>query len=511
MGRTWNSDRARDHIDRKLADVDTVEIIDYTRDMSLENIPANKAYWMHGVHLYADILNLADMLGDEKEIDHQQTLRFLNQHYRAVDRILTRCDARQVDFHNQRLHGVVAKPYTNATNPNAEADRIRRGVAIAQLIIDVLAETGDDDKGIPNAKVRVGIDSGQALAVNNGRHGGREPLFLGDPANRAAKLSGAGQGCGIFMTNTAREKLGWEKATNEEAKALTKAEIADCQDKAELPVSKDDIIQEWRDDLAKKPIEAFKFSRHTPPLHRLAVADLSPGNSRRQEAISLYADIAGFTAYVRNNIETNPQDVVRVFHVIRAELDRVLGTEFQGRRIRHIGDCLHGLICEGTSKTTDQEETVSTSVLCAGGLRSSFNLACQRLAEAGIDTDALGLAIGFEFGPVTITRLGLKGRMVRCSVSHCVRIGEREQDRCNGTETALGKTAYDNGTDAVRQLFGASRQVANLTYNEAVTKLTQKGDATARGAAEAAAAASAMPAAATAAAAKPIRPHASRS
>jgi len=66
-------------------------------------------------------------------------------------------DAVEVDFHNQRLRTVVAKPY------DSEAERVHRAVAIAQWIIDVLGQTGEDADH-PSAKVRVGIDSGKALA-----------------------------------------------------------------------------------------------------------------------------------------------------------------------------------------------------------------------------------------------------------------------------------------------------------------------------------------------------------
>ena len=62
-------------------------------------------------------VNLADMLhvtDVEGETCHRRTLRFLNLHYRAVHRILQRVDAIFVDFHNQRLHAVVAKPYDSA-------------------------------------------------------------------------------------------------------------------------------------------------------------------------------------------------------------------------------------------------------------------------------------------------------------------------------------------------------------------------------------------------------------
>ncbi len=41
--------------------------------------------------------------------------------------------------------------------------------------------------------------------------------------------------------------------------------------------------------------------------------------------------------------------------------------------------------------------------LCAGAMRSSFSLAINRLGESGTDAKSLGLAIGFEFGPMTVT------------------------------------------------------------------------------------------------------------
>jgi hypothetical protein len=109
MSKTWNRDRAASHIDNRLAEVESVTVADFKRDMSMENIPTNKAYRMDAVHLYADILNLSNMLAttaDEGVTCHRRTLRFLNQHYRAVHRILSRCEVRRVDFHNQRYRAL---------------------------------------------------------------------------------------------------------------------------------------------------------------------------------------------------------------------------------------------------------------------------------------------------------------------------------------------------------------------------------------------------------------------
>jgi hypothetical protein len=119
MARTWNKDRSSKRIDTRLAEValKDIEIKEYVRDTDLTNLSNRTAYRVNGVHLYADILNMTDMLNvtsTEGEVCHRRTLRFLNLHYRAVYRILQRTGMILVDFHNQRLHAVIAKPYSSA-------------------------------------------------------------------------------------------------------------------------------------------------------------------------------------------------------------------------------------------------------------------------------------------------------------------------------------------------------------------------------------------------------------
>jgi class 3 adenylate cyclase len=480
--RTWNKERASKRIKAKIAalPVKNIEIKEYVRDTDLSNLKSTVAYRLDGVHLYADILNLSDMLhvtDVEGETCHRRTLRFLNLHYRAVHRIVQRVDAILVDFHNQRLHTVIAKPY------DSEAGRVHRGVAMGQLVIDVLAQTGEDADH-PPAKVRVGIDTGKALAVNNGRRGHREPLFLGVPANHAAKRAGGGSATGIYLTNTARKAIGLKAVESEDATALTAAEILVSKNAAKLDVTADQIVEDWRQDLKNNPIGSFEFSGHTPPYSSLDIEQLSVKNSRRQDAATVYADIDGFTAYVAKNIasDDNAKHVVRTLNVLRSELDAALHEDFSGRKVRFIGDCVHGLLVEGTAQTTDEEETISNLTLCAGGMRSSFELALTKLKEDGTDAMSLGLAIGFEFGPMNVTRLGIRGELIRCSVSRAVLAAEDEQRRCLGSETAIGAVAYKKASAAVRDVFGVSRKRAGLTYDVALKELSDKNDKAAKAA-----------------------------
>jgi len=477
---TWNKDRAAERVEACIKElpVEDIEIRPYVRDTDLTGLEKHVAYRVDGVHLYADILNLDAMLNVtdvEGEMCHRRTLRFLNLHYRAVDRVIDSVDAIRVDFHNQRLHAVFAKPY------DSEADRVHRAIAAAQLIIEVLARTGEDADH-PPARVRIGIDTGTALAVSNGRRGQREPLFLGEPANHAAKRSGGGAATGIYLTNKARVAIGLSTVPDEDADALTKEQIQKSQDRAKLECTADHIIKEWQADLENNPIGRFEFSGHTPPFKDLDFEDLSVKNSRRQDAATIYGDIDGFTAYVTANIkeDASAKHVVRALHVLRSELNAVLHVDFEGRKVRFIGDCIHGLAGDGTAQTTNAEETISNMTLCAAAMRSSFELAIERLASWGTDARTLGLAVGFEYGPMTATRLGMKGDLIRCSVSRGVVSAEREQRRCTGKETAIGLAAYIAANTAVRKLFTSSRKVQDLDFDTAVEALAADGDEVAK-------------------------------
>jgi class 3 adenylate cyclase len=386
-------------------------------------------------------------------------------------------DAIEVDFHNQRLHAVFTKPYAS------EAERVHRAVATSQLIIDVLQETGESgDDPIPSAKVRVGIDTGIALAVSNGRRGHREPLFLGEPANKAAKRAGGGPATGIYLTNNARTAIGLGEVSNVDKTALSDQEVDKSEEEAELAVTKYEIVEAWRDDLKTNPIKKFEFSGHTPPFSKLDLDELSPSNSRRQDVVSIYADLDGFTNFVSDRISDNnkAKDVVRVLHVVRSELHATLTLDFDGCKVRFVGDCIHGILAEGTAQTTNEAETMSTATLAAGALRSTFELSVEKLKAEGYAASVLGLAVGFEFGPLAVTRLGMKGSMIRCAIGRNVLRSEVEQARCAGTESAIGPKAYVKATPAARDVFGSSRKRARLDYQTAVDELAKAGDKAAK-------------------------------
>jgi len=260
---------------------------------------------------------------------------------------------------------------------------------------------------------------------------------------------------------------------------LTTEEIEQSKDQAKLGITVDSVVKTWEEDLEKLPIGAFEFSAHTPPFATLDLELLTPKNSRRQDSVSIYADIDGFTSYVDERIDDDEpaKDVVRALHVLRAELDATLHADFAGRKIRFIGDCVHGVLVEGTAATTDAEDSAKNALLCAAALRSSFKLALERLDGAGVDVGSMGLAVGCDYGTQAITRLGMKGEMLRCVVGRAVLRSEEEQRRCDGQQTAMGEALAKAAPAAFRDHFGTSRRRSGFDYDAALAVLAKAEEA----------------------------------
>ena len=473
MKYNWDQERAETSIKKSCEAVKDVEIIKYTREKSLENIKVNEAYEMDAVHLYVDILNLSEILttasDNETETSHLRALRFFDTHFKAVKYIIKDTGSIFVDFHNQRLHAVIPKPYAD------EQQRLDRAVTIAKTIIDVVEQQRDlgGDDVIEGAKLRIGIDTGIALAVNNGRRANKEPLFLGDPANHAAKHSN-GSSQGIYLTAKAREILLLDKVENTKTVRMKVEQINTCITRS--GIDQKDLVERAITEIKAhtKKLSDFEFTRVTPTFESLDFLPLTRKNSKRQKIVSIYADIDGFTDYISQNLTSleGQKNIVRSLHVLRSEMDECLNKDFLGRRVRFIGDCLHGILCEGNAKTTDESLSVNTALEASSAIRSSFILAQEILKEEfGINSN-LGLAIGFDIGEIMLSRVGRHDDNSRFSLSLSTISSEDEQKRCDGNQTAIGENAYSHLKESYKSLFD-NRVANNLTF-ETVDQIYQE-------------------------------------
>lgn len=447
------------------------------RSSPIVRVPPSKAILVHGVHVYINLTDYHSVLVDatrETEARHKRALKFLHTHYSASDRVIVEYDAQRVDFHGPRLHAVIVTPPGSANEP----ERVKRALDFAQAMQRMIEVTGDKVLGGEfKTGVRIGIDTGMAVAVNSGRKDEQEPLFLGNPANYAAKLAD-GDDPGIFLSDRARLLLGLGALGSLRAQRSANyitfyAEVANAPTESLFGVTRSMSNQRVAalSEEVKATVEPqvraaeFTFHRHQPPLSSIDYSKLAPSNTIHMQMASIFADIDGFTNYVQTSIDTGKvQELVSNLHVIRRELAAVLKEDFDGRKVRFIGDCIHGVLAEGTRDYTNEAGTVETSVLCAGAMRSSFEL-CQAMLPGIAD---LGLAIGIELGNTPISRIGTRGDLaVRCATSRAVSESERLQSELDGTQTALGSKAMAEAPAKVRHLFRPSGIVPRLTYQAA--------------------------------------------
>jgi len=461
---SWNKERSRNRIKAAWNETDGLVVQDLVRETDLSSLGLKKVYRVDGVHVFASIPNAMTLLettGVEGERCHQRYLRFLNLYQRVTHVLIGQTDAQKVDFQNERLHFMLYKPYGD------EKLRIANAVVIADALQRLIADANKGHEELPDAVSRIGIETGTSLAVNNGTRGDREPLFLGDCVNHAAKLSD-GASPGIYLGRAARAVLGKDWVVDDPAKTrLTEKQIAELQGKADISINVQKLVESYEEEKKESPLGEFKFFRPTPPLRDLDPEDLSGARTARIDSSALMADIDGFTAYVTERMSDSKKaaTAVRVLHVIRKELRDVL-SDFGGRKIRYIGDCLQGIRADG-ERETDSAKTVRNAVRCAGALRSSFDLVKEQVPDAA----TLGLAIGLELGPVSITRLGVRGNKDRVLIGRAVSGAEAAQRNCAGSETEIGALAHDAADTSVRAIFVTGRRQRGLDFNTVELKL----------------------------------------
>lgn len=487
----------------------------------LFGLPDAAAVLVDTVQVYVRLLNYDDFRldrGSETPESHARGLALLHTLYGAADRVVEGVGAQRVDYHGARLHAVVIEPRGEAS----VGERVAAALELAEEMIELARLGGREFLGDPLAQLRfrVGIDLGPCVAINSGRSDEREPMFIGPAANHAAKLA-MGDVEGVYLSDSVRAAFGLRRAatlTEERATAASAIELGTLRDGAfdgDRRIIATARMDEWVEDVRESRTAAispadFRFHQHTPPLRSIDYAALSPSRSIRMPLAAIFADLDGYTAYIDRCMASGGLgEAVRLLHVLRSEFNAVVQSDFDGRKVRFIGDCILGILAEGRAGEVDITDTVTRAALCAGALRSSFALCSEILPEAR----KLGLAIGFETGPTPVSRIGIRGeRAVRVASSLAVRESEASQRECAGHQTRIGPNAYAHANTAVRTLFGFGRTADHLIYDDVVTQVDARrvaasvaGAPTGRGGA-----AILVGAAATAAAAAPARAYRAR-
>jgi len=497
----WDYLGARDRIRSKIKETPLFEVQNYAEEYypiflreqgmraerleppqkPLFDLPSNRAITVSTVQLYVNIVNYEDYRledGLETEFSHGRALQFLHLHYSACDRVVENTKAQRVDFHSSRMHAVVLE----SIGANVSLESVVEALHLAKQL-ELLSDQANRvlaDGGL-GAKFRIGIDAGPCVAINSGNGKDKEPLFLGSAANHAAKLAD-GDDAGIFLSDRVRAILNLPLMGSLELEKVNKISesdlirylnnqpFIDANGRVLLTENRaEELLGDWQKEIASEGllssnIPNFQFHYKVPPLSKIVYADLYPSNSIRMNLSSVFADLDGYTAYIDHAMITGRiPEAVMAIDVIRSELQSVLEQDFGGRKIRFIGDCIHGVLAEGSNTMVSSNQTIRSSALCAGALRSSFEICQDELSNV----DSLGLAIGIEFGETPISRIGIRGeRGVRVASSGCTISSENLQRECNGKQTKFGENALSIFPTDMENLVDGAGYAYDLSYDD---------------------------------------------
>ena len=433
----------------------------------LFSLPKGKAIVVDTVQIYISITNYDEFRMDaglETSASQERALRLLHLYYSAADRVIEGSPAQRVDFHSGRVHAVILE----ARDGGVSRETLGQALAFVEDFKRVAAVANQKLANSEfDAEFRVGIDVGTCVAINNGTGLEQEPLFLGGAANHAAKLAD-GDEPGVYVSDAVRRILGQPEigfyeqyrsipeeqvSINAARRGLDDRIVFGVQDRQPYT---DSIVGSWSEEIKRGDFPdftnpTFRFFHKEPPFSEINYSELMPSNTIRMPMVSMYADLSGYTKFIDNAVASGEiQSAVQAIYVIRAEFQSVVETDFGGRKVRFIGDCIHALVAEGSSSATNKRESVASAAKCAGGLHSSFNLCKATLGGL----DELGLAVGVELGVTPISRIGIRGdRSVRVASSVATTRSEKMQKECEHNGVKIGETALQAAPAALADIL----------------------------------------------------------
>ncbi len=452
---SWNINTSRARVEEYIQNMGDIYIEPLDREANLDSLltPTN-CRDIYGAHVYAQVSNfacLASSLTDEDE--YKRMIQALHIYQREVARIVESnaiFDGFRVHFQGSKLHALFYRPIRN---PRAIATR----AVLLQLVLkDFVTNVFNPAFSIDDFKIAGGTDIGNAIGTSNGIKGDRELLFIGSPANYAAKIVSDDWKMRLTERVYAELPADLQNLCFECGEGIYQLiglhliALNDLLDKYGIGWSREDSASRIESDKASSPLSIIKFSS-ADTLIRLD--DLSIHNSKRVEAASVFADVSGFTRYIDHaERDGRVTDALKVFHVIRRELATVIKVDFDGIRIQYQGDRVQGLL---HLPKDDQSSIALKAVRMAAAMQSSMGIIKQSLW--GIQE--LTLAVGVDFGTTLVSKLGQHAYRDRICLGEPVEMAARNEEKCEGNQIGIGSAVYDALPKQVQAPFTYSRSV----------------------------------------------------
>jgi hypothetical protein len=464
---TWNRKNAIERIKGVAHSIPAIEVSALTREMNLDNVTLGKPKRIAGAHVYCAVANEAAYITDPLDVHDPEAARELARTVhlwqREISRVVEDFDAVQIHFQGTRLHAILYRPVGDA------AEIALRALAMAAAVELTTRLAFNGIVGEAELEIITGASYGETLATRSGSRGDSELLFLGDAANQGAKaiskdarLRATGDLVELIDTSDGRPQITQEDDGYFRVD-IGRTKVEEIVEDLDLDWSIDGSSTRVTNDAEAIGVDSFKVSHATGTIDK---DNLGPSNVKLNHAASAFGDVDGFTALVQERMASGDEaGLVRLFHILRAELRHVTVRDFDTLRVQYQGDRIQAL---RHLKADDETDRALKAVRLAAAWQSSIE---DSIPAVEPDVTAVHLAVGLGAGPTLITKLGKTGnRDVICLGSE-VREASAIEGRLDADEVGLSSAVHGALPARVAALFTWSEEkgcylAKGLRYND---------------------------------------------
>ncbi len=465
---SWTYQRSLERIQRHLHNMGEIEVSKLVREADLEQLLSETVCRkIYGTHVYMQISNFARLASDSTsdQAGYKRLIQGVHIYQREVTRLVQGFGGALVHFQGPKLHALFYRPIDDGIELATRA-------ILLQLTLKDFVKTAFNpafpDYG--DFTIAGATDLGDAIGTSDGINGDRELLFLGAPANYAAKIISSAHR--LRLTQSIYDALpsDLQEICDQtidgpyQLKPITSDVLGDLLKAYGLSWSREESADRIADDIERFPLKEIDYSVAEVAIDLDA---LSIYNSKRVLGASIFADISGFTKYIDEATSDEEKiAALRILHAIRKETAYVIKDDFGGLRIQYQGDRIQGLY----HLPQDDTGAIAKKVVeAAVGLQSSIGYTLKEcLPELGEKN--LRLAIGIDIGTTLVSKLGARGQRDRICLGESVEDAALSEERCEGGEIGISKQIYTALPIYLSEFF---------TYNQAAkcfvaTDLTQE-------------------------------------
>jgi class 3 adenylate cyclase len=435
-----------------------------------------------GVHVYVEVTNFAHMVSLLKgnaagtQSNYQQLIQAVHLYQRAVKRLVLVFGGECVHFQGTKLHALFYLPRQRTGH---QVFQIGMQLATQALLFELALKEFVQSIFNPafpvwlDFTIASGTDIGTAIGTRDGIRGDQELLFLGSPANHAAKIISSANRLRLTQWMYATlpdclqqccDKVGQDLYQQDlyQLKPVTGEPLDELLKDFSLPWKRKDLAKQLTAEKRQYSLDKISGSPAEVPMN---LDELSIFNVRRVMAASLFADVSGFTDYIDDaTSEREKRRALRVFHAIRQELALVIKDDYQGLRIQYQGDRIQGIFhLPPDNKAAIAEKVVSAAI----GLQKSMQMslpACLR------EMAGLQLKVGIDLGTTLVTRLGTKKERDRICFGEAVERAALCEERSEGRQIGITKRVWNVLPDNLHKRFNYNEKAQCYITSNVVEK-----------------------------------------